>query len=101
MLEDRDKDLYRRARDRVTAQRSFFIHLIIYLLVNAMLFILNAATRDPDDGWWFYWPLIGWGIGILSHAFSVFGAFGLFNRDWEEKQVEKMVRKERERQDKP
>jgi hypothetical protein len=93
-----DKDLYRRARERVTAQRSFFVHLITYLLVNAMLFILNAATRGTDGGWWFYWPLIGWGIGIVSHAFSVFGAFGLFTRDWEEKQVEKMVEKERQKQ---
>ncbi|MEO0073433.1 MAG: 2TM domain-containing protein [candidate division WOR-3 bacterium] len=98
MLDEREKELYRRARERVGAQRSFFVHLITYLLVNLMLFILNAVSRSSGSGWWFFWPLIGWGIGLFAHGFSVFGAFGLFNSAWEERQIEKLVEKEKRRQ---
>jgi phosphotransferase system glucose/maltose/N-acetylglucosamine-specific IIC component len=43
----------------------FFVHLIIYIIVNIFLATLNL-TSDPDVIWFVY-PLIGWGIGIIAH----------------------------------
>lgn len=52
------------------AVRNFFIHLAIYLVVNAGLIALNL--NNSPDRLWFYWPLAGWGLGIVLHAVAVF-----------------------------
>ncbi len=49
-------------------KRGFFSHLIPYVLVNAML--MTASLVDGE--YWFVYPLFGWGIGIASHAYTVF-----------------------------
>ena len=83
---------YQRAQKRVEALRGFYIHLGVYLLVNACLFLLNMIT-SPDD-LWFYWVLLGWGIGVVAHAFSVFGLDRLFGADWEEKKIREIMEQE-------
>ncbi len=39
---------YLRAKKRVENLKAFYIHLAVYLLVNVMLFVLNAVT-DPGN----------------------------------------------------
>ncbi len=48
----------------------FWIHLSVFLLVNAGLVTLNLV-RSPDK-LWCRWVLLGWGAGILLHGFLVF-----------------------------
>ena len=93
-----EKELEKRAREQVEAQKGFYSHLVTYVLVNAGLFAINLASKGQGGGWWFYWPLLGWGIGVAAHAFSVFGVVALFTRDWEERQVKKRMDRERRRQ---
>ncbi len=85
---------YQRARKRVEALRGFYVHLGVYLLVNLLLFLLNIIISPGSL--WFYWVLLGWGIGIVAHAFTVFGADRLFGADWEEKKVREIMEKEGE-----
>jgi len=42
----------------------FYSHLWSYGIVNGAIFLIDLLTPGP---WWFYWPLLGWGIGL---AFS-------------------------------
>lgn len=46
------------------------IHLAIFVIVNAGLTTLNFL-RHPEK-LWFYWPLCGWGPGLLLHAWIVY-----------------------------
>ena len=46
-------------------KRGFIIHLIVYVLINIGLVILNLLVSP--EAIWFFWPLIGWGIGITMH----------------------------------
>lgn len=73
------------ARRRAEELQGFYIHLVVYVLVNAGLFAINALTRGPGDGWWFYWPLAGWGIGLLIHFAVTF--LGVFGEDWKERKA--------------
>jgi hypothetical protein len=62
------------ARARGTGSRlfrdlGFKIHFLVYLAVNALLIVINLVTTPGK--YWFYWPLLGWGIGIAGHAFGV------------------------------
>jgi hypothetical protein len=85
---------YQRAKKRVDELRGFYIHLGVYLLVNLLLFLINMLS-SPDD-LWFYWVLLGWGVAIVAHAFSVFGFGRLFGADWEEKKIREIMENEEE-----
>ena len=67
-----EDELRRTAERRVTAKLGFRSHLFIYLLVNAGLVVLNLVTSPGY--FWCLWPIAGWGIGLLAHGFSVYGA---------------------------
>ena len=84
---------YQRARARVQALKGFYIHATAFVLVNLALFAINVGV---GGGWWFYWPLIGWGIGLGIHALAVFGfgSGGPLGRDWEERKTREMMEKE-------
>ncbi|MCK4420581.1 2TM domain-containing protein [candidate division WOR-3 bacterium] len=79
---------YRRAKERVEEIKSFYSHLFVYIIVNLALFLINILTAP--DSLWFYWPLFGWGIGLLIHGFTVFGTKRLL-RDWEERKIEELM----------
>lgn len=68
-----ETDLYEQARRRVDAKIGFFTHLGVYVVVNALLIIINLQS-SPEQ-LWFYWPLLGWGIAIAFHALGVFVFF--------------------------
>jgi len=44
-------------------------------------------------GWWFYWPLLGWGVGTAAHGFAVFGIGGFLGSDWEQKKTKDLMNK--------
>lgn len=50
-------------------KRKFYEHLRSYLIVNAILFLLDIFT---SGGVWFYWPLFGWGIGLAFDTADTF-----------------------------
>jgi hypothetical protein len=90
---DPEQQRYERARARVQALKGFYVHAAVFLVVNAGLFGINVLVGGP---WWFYWPLIGWGIGLGVHALAVFGfgGGGPLGRDWEERKVREMLDRE-------
>lgn len=56
---------------RLNAKREFRVHLGIFILVNGMLVTIWALAGAGF--FWPIWPIGGWGIGLASHAFSVYG----------------------------
>lgn len=65
-----DQDAYEMARRRVNAKLGFYIHLVVYVAVNILLVFLNL--RFSPERIWFFWPLLGWGMGICFHALGIF-----------------------------
>ena len=80
---------YEQARRRVEAIRSFNIHAAIYVTVNLLLLTIDLLT---PGGLWFYWPMIGWGIWLMAHGASVFGATRLWGAEWEERKGDRILR---------
>ncbi len=89
-VDQEEQERYERARARVKELKGFYGHAATFVLVNLGLFVINLLTGGP---WWFFWPLIGWGIGLAAHAFNVFG--GVLGRDWEERKTREFMDKER------
>jgi hypothetical protein len=65
-----NQEAYQRAKQRVEAKFGFYIHLAVYLVVNGLLLTINLLTAPGE--YWFLWPLLGWGIGLLFHGLGVF-----------------------------
>jgi hypothetical protein len=76
---------YEAAKQRAEAMQGLFIHLLVYAVINTVLFAIDALT---GGGWWFFWPLLGWGIGLILHVLSIY--VPVFSPDW----VERRARRE-------
>lgn len=85
-------EIYLRAKKRVENLKAFYIHLMIYVLVNLMLFLINV-TSDPSKLWFLY-PLGGWGIGIVIHSLTTF-PLGIFGKEWEERKIKEYMEKDK------
>lgn len=64
-----DDERLRQARRRVGKKIGWFVHLTVYVLVNAGLWLL-AEIGGKDH--WNLWTLFGWGIGLTAHGVAVF-----------------------------
>ena len=79
---------YERAVKRVKELKGFYGNLISYCIVIPFLVILNLMTSPREL--WFYWPMLGWGIGLLAHGMNVFA----IGRNWEEKKIQEIMNKD-------
>lgn len=78
---------YERAQKRVKELKSFYGNLISYCIIIPFLIILNLITSPRNI--WFYWPMLGWGIGLVAHGMSVFA----IGKGWEEKKIREILEK--------
>ncbi|MBU4538834.1 MAG: 2TM domain-containing protein [Weeksellaceae bacterium] len=83
-----ESQAYERAAKRVKELKGFYANLMSYCLVIPFLIFVNLYTSPKHI--WFWWPMLGWGIGLASHGLQVFG----IGRNWEEKQIQKILDKE-------
>ena len=89
---DGEAQRYERARKRVEDIRGFYVHLSIYLVVNAVVVLIDYAS---GSGWWFYWVLLGWGVGLGAHAVATFVEGGVLGADWEQRKVRELMARDR------
>jgi two-component system LytT family sensor kinase len=90
IIDDKDKS-YQRAQKRVKEIKSFYGNLISYCIVIPALIIINLMT-SPDDIW-FYFPMLGWGIGLAAHGMNVFA----IGKSWEERKIRELLEKQDKR----
>ncbi|MCJ8152844.1 2TM domain-containing protein [Chryseobacterium sp. SSA4.19] len=86
ITQDKDK-AYERAQKRVKEIKSFYGNLISYCIVIPFLIIINLIT-NPDNIWFFF-PMLGWGIGVVAHGMSVFE----IGKNWEERKIREILEK--------
>jgi hypothetical protein len=68
-----EQDLRGQAVERLKKKRDFKAHVLIYLLVNAVLIVIWAVSRDGDEFFWPIFVIVGWGIGVVANAWDVYG----------------------------
>jgi hypothetical protein len=51
------------------------IHAALFLAANLAMAVIDLMTGPST---WFFWPLVGWGIGLAWHAFAVGRRLGWF-----------------------
>ena len=85
-------DQYLRARNHVDELKGFYYSLITYCLVIPFLAYVNYKTFWQVQ--WFWFPMIGWGIGIATQAYRVFVNNGVLGKNWEKRKMEEFMRDE-------
>ena len=93
------EERYLRAKERITELKEFYIHLIVYVVVNLFLSItqiIDGITEDKsvteifsDMGIYGVWLM--WGIGVCFHALNVFGSQTLLGENWEERKIKELM----------
>ena len=79
---------YLRAKERVEKLKGFYGNLASYCLVIPILIIINL--NSPHKFQWFWFPMLGWGLGLTFHAFETFG----YGKTWEEKKIQEIMNKQ-------
>jgi hypothetical protein len=87
-----NRELVERARKRVEEIKGFYIHLGVYLIVNAVLFTIDMIASPGTL--WFFWPLLGWGAGVAVHGFAVLTESRLLGPEWEERKMHEILQRE-------
>lgn len=76
-----------KAKERVENLKGFYGNLISYCFVIPVLIFINLNTSNFQ---WFWFPMLGWGMGLTFHALETFG----YGKSWEEKKIQEILNKE-------
>lgn len=90
---DIDALAYKKVKKQVKEMKIFYLHLMVYTVVMAVLMTINLITYPFYL--WFLWPVLGWGIPIAFHGLSVFNMTPFLGKNWEERKIEELMEKEK------
>lgn len=79
-------DRYKAASLRVKEIKGFYLHLSTYCTIIPFLILINYITNWEFR--WFWLPMAGWGIGLVSHWIVIFG----FGKNWEQRKIKEILR---------
>lgn len=87
---------YHNALKRVKKIKGFYTHLIVFVVINCVIIFLKARKHNTD---FFssenFSVTIFWGIGLVSHALSVFLPNFILGANWEERKINEIIEKEK------
>lgn len=94
----KEQNNYLRAKKKVKALKGFYIHLVVYVIVNLFI-LINIYVDNHGNNEMFleietYIVIFFWGIGLAFHAFNVFGLNLIFGSDWEEKKIKEYMKRD-------
>ena len=90
--ETNDQARYERAKQRVEVIRGFYVHAIVFVIVNLGLAVYNLATTP--DRIWFIYVLGGWGIGLIAHGAYALGSGRFLGEAWQERKIREEMDRE-------
>jgi hypothetical protein len=84
-----EENAYYKAKRQVEELKGFYGNFTTYCIVIPSLALINYYTYW--DHKWFFYPMLGWGLGVLFHGISVFG----YGKSWEERKIQEIINKEK------
>lgn len=82
-------DRYIRARKKVEELKEFYTSLASYFLIIPFLIFINHKVYWKFQ--WFWFPALGWGIGLAIQAYKIYGP----GFSWEERKIRQYMEKEK------
>nr|WP_315163977.1 histidine kinase [uncultured Flavobacterium sp.] len=83
---------YYNAKMRVDEIKRFYTSLISYCVIIPFLIFINLKYSIGFQ--WFWFPMFGWGFGLVMKALRVYG----YGSNWEERKIQEILKKEERKQ---
>ena len=104
--DNQKEERYLQAKKRVDELKKFYVHLIVFIIINTFI-SSRKIIKNIDNGetfseaffdfttfsFWFFW-----GIGLVFHAFKVFGVNGFLGKEWEARKIKEELDKQKNSQ---
>ncbi|GAA4314777.1 hypothetical protein GCM10023115_27880 [Pontixanthobacter gangjinensis] len=96
------QELYENARRRAKQKKRLFQHFVFFLIGSVFLIVLNVVIGYKEDVKpfgqnWFVWIVLLWALIFIVHFFNVYIVNSFMGRDWEAKEIDKLVKKQKEK----
>ena len=90
-------ELIEHAQERIKQKKNLYRHFVWFLIGGVGLVLLNKVFGYGEAYNWAYWAIGVWGILLLVHLVNVFVLSPFMGRDWERRQREKLVIRQKEK----
>lgn len=77
---------YLRAKKRLDDLKGFYGSLVSYCIMMPFFVFLNYKTSWHFQ--WFWFPMFGWGLGLIIQAFNTFA----MGSTWEERKIKEIMK---------
>lgn len=88
---------YQKAKQKVQELKSFYFSVMIYGIINAGLIYIWYAYSGTNFQW-FWFPVMGWGLGLMAKAFEIYEVNFIFGKQWEDRKLNQFIQKDRDRE---
>jgi len=89
----------KRAKKRVDELKGFYIHLMVYLIINTFIIVVIIMSQADKENltlrWYNFSTAIFWGLGLLIHALCTFRLNPFFGKSWENRMIQKYMDEDR------
>ncbi|MEM9361163.1 MAG: 2TM domain-containing protein [Bacteroidota bacterium] len=96
-VDQEQHELLEYAQKRVTQKKRLFSHFVIFLIGGVFLVLINKVLKYGEQYDWFVWAILLWAFLFVLHAFNVFVTHRFMGQDWERRQREVLVAKQKKR----
>ena len=90
--ETQQNNRYIRAVQRVEEMKGFYASLIAFCIIIPFLIYLNIKYSPEYQ--WFWFPIAGWGIGLVFQGFRAFNYNPILGKDWENRKIQEFMNEE-------
>jgi len=95
-------ELITNAQKRIKQKKRLYVHFIVFLIGSVALIIINTVIGIGKDFTlfgreWFVFAILIWLCFLVYHVFNVYITHKFMGKEWEEKQLNKLVSKQKSR----
>jgi len=95
-------ELIQNAQHRIKQKKRLYTHFVIFLIGSILLILANIVFGIGKDLTlfgvdWFVYAIFIWLFLLLYHTFNVFVTNKFMGKEWEQKQLEKLVSEQQKR----
>ncbi|MDP3312482.1 2TM domain-containing protein [Lutibacter sp.] len=91
--ENIESSKYMRAVERVEEIKEFYSSLIAYCIVIPFLIYINLEYSPEFH--WFWFPMLGWGLGLVIQGLKAFAYNPFLGREWEDRKIQEYMNEDR------
>lgn len=93
------RELIENAQRRIKQKKRLTTHFVVFIAASILFIVLNlilgfGETFRPFNTDWFVWAILIWAFFLLIHFINVVFIDQLMGKEWENRQLERLVEKQ-------